>query len=144
MMLPSLRKGINSRAVLMCVTAVAQLLFIASWASSTLAQLSRCTLLQQQQQATRCDRPGISSASSLETTPGFPGYADSTKREGTIPGLPDLTKPRPHYVPMDSLAEPMMPPIDGVRDYLNRLDPAHAIQPIQPIPPPPPLPGANR
>jgi hypothetical protein len=45
---------------------------------------------------------------------------------------------------MDSLAEPMMPPIDGVRDYLNRLDPAHAIQPIQPVPPPPPLPAGNR
>jgi len=143
-MLRSLRKRINSRAVLMCVIAAAELLFIASWASSAMAQLSRCTFYQQQQQVTRCDRPGIRSASSLETTPGFPGYAGSLKREGTIPGLADLAKPRPHYVPMDSLAEPMMPPIDGVRDYLNRLDPAHAIQPIQPIPPPPPLPAGNR
>jgi hypothetical protein len=126
-MLPSLRKGIKSRAVLMCVTAVAELLFIASWANSALAHLSRCTLLQQQQQTTRCDRPGISSASSLETTLGFPGYADSTKRQGTIPGLPDLAKPRPHYVHMDSLAEPMTPPIEGVRDYLNRLDAADSI-----------------
>ncbi len=72
-MLPSLRKRINSRAVLMCVTAVAELLSIASWANSALAHLSRCTLLQQQQQATRCDRPGFSSASSLETTLGFRG-----------------------------------------------------------------------
>lgn len=143
-MVPSFRPTINHRAVLITSAAGAGLLFFSSWVSSVEAQLGRCTLLQQQQHSARCERPGISSSSSLETTPGFPGSTDPARREGTITGLPDLPKPRPHYAPMDSFVEPITPPIDGVRDYLNRLDPAHAIQPIQSIPPPPPLTGGNR
>lgn len=143
-MVPSFRQTINHRAVLIASAAGGGLLFLSLWVSSVEAQLGRCTLLQQQQHSARCERPGISSSSSLETTPGFPGSTDPARREGTITGLPDLAKPRPHYAPMDSFAEPITPPIDGVRDYLNRLDPAHAIQPIQSIPPPPPLTGGSR
>jgi len=144
MMVPSFRHSMIHRAGLITSTAGAGLLFFGSWMSSAEAQLGRCTLLQQQQHSARCERPGISSSSSLESTPGFSGSTDPTRREGTITGLPDLAKPRPHYAPMGSFAEPITPPIDGVRDYLNRLDPLHATQPIQPIPPPPPLTGGNR
>lgn len=138
------RKAINCRAVFIRLTVITGLLFFDFWLGPARAQLSRCTPLQQQQLHGRCESPETSSGSSLETIPGFPGSTGSALGAGSITGLPDLAKPRPHYVPPDSIVEPMMPPIDGVRDYLNRLDPAHAIQPIQPLPPPAPLTGGNR
>ena len=35
----------------------------------------------------------------------------------------------------DPNVKPSQPPINGVRDYLNRQDPAHAINPIGPVSP---------
>ena len=138
------RKAINGRAVLIGLTAITGVLFFDSWVNPAQAQLSRCSSLQQQQLSSRCERPGISSGSSLETIPGFPGSTGSPMGAGSVTGLPDLAKPRPHYVPPESVVEPTMSPIDSVRDYLNRRDPAQAIQPIQPLPPTAPLTGGNR
>jgi hypothetical protein len=137
------RKAINGRVIRIGLTVISGLLFFSSWPGPAQAQLSRCSSLQQQQLSSRCERPGISSGSSLETIPGFPGSTGSAIGAGGITGLPDLAKPRPHYAPLDSIVEPMLPR-DSVRDYLNRQDPAHAIQPIQPLPPMAPLTGGNR
>jgi len=131
------RKAINGRAVLIGLTAITGVLFFDSWVNPAQAQLSRCSSLQQQQLSSRCERPGISSGSSLETIPGFPGSTGSPMGAGSVTGLPDLAKPRPHYVPPESVVEPTMSPIDSVRYY-------QAIQPIQPLPPTAPLTGGNR
>src|SRR5574342_105275 len=123
----SYRKAIESQAVLIGLTMITGLVLFGAWQSPAQAQLSRCSSLQQQQLSGRCERPGISSGSSLESIPGVPGSTGSALGAGSITGLPDLAKPRPHSVPPDSILEPTMAPIDGVRDYLNRREPAHAI-----------------
>lgn len=114
------------------------------FAQTSQAQLNRCTYLQQQQFSSRCERPGMSSASSMETIAGHPGARSSTDAATGITGLPDLTTLRPYYGPSNSTVEPARLPIDSFRDYLNRKDPEHAIQPIQLPPQTVPLPGGNR
>jgi hypothetical protein len=139
----SQRRASHNSAALIGLTTITGLIFFGAWGSPGQAQLSRCSSLQQQQPSGRCERPAISSGSSLESIPGFPGSIGSALGAGKITGLPDLAKPRPRSVPPDLIVEPMLP-IDSVRDYLNRRDPAHAIQPIEPLSPSAPLPGGNR
>lgn len=139
----SLLSVIHTRAVLSVVTMIMGMNLFGAWESPAQAQLSRCSSLQQQQPAGRCEKPGISSGSSLESIP-FPGSAGSALGAGGITGLPDPAKPRPHYVPSGSMLDPTMVPIDSLRDYLNRRDPAHAIQPLQQAPPTAPMTGVNR
>jgi hypothetical protein len=140
----SRRMAIHSQAVPIGLTMITGLMFFGIWGRPAQAQLSWCSSLQQQQLSGRCERPRISSGSSLESIPGYPGSTGSALGAGSITGLPDLAKPRPHIVQPDSIFEPTMIPIDSVRDYLNRRDPEHAIQPIQPLPPTAPLTGGNR
>lgn len=139
----SRHRTIHTQAVLSGLTIMIGLIFFVTWESPAQAQLSRCSSLQQQQLSGRCERPGMSSGSSLESLP-FPGSTGSALGAGSITGLPDLAKPRPHYVPSDSILDPTMVPIDSLRDYLNRRDPADAIQPLQPLPPAAPMTGGNR
>lgn len=65
-MVPSLGGTIHRCAVLIGSAAGAGLLFFGSWAGSLQAQLGQCSSLQQQQHSARCERPGISSGSSLD------------------------------------------------------------------------------
>src|SRR5215471_2015432 len=120
----------RSRPTLLQIPLIGGLLFLGSPVAVTQAQLSRCTYLQQQQGATRCEKPAISSGSSLESIPGVPRSTGPVIGKETTTGL---AKPRSYSVPpLDLSPQPFKPPSNDVRDYLNRQDPAHAIHPIEP------------
>ena len=131
--------GKKSHAILTQLVLIGGLLSFGPYVSVTQAQLSRCTHLQLQQGATRCEKPAISSGSSLESIPGVPrSTGPAIGKEATT----GLAKPRSYSVPpLDLSPESFKPPSNDVRDYLNRQDPAHAIHPIEPrTSPPSPVP----
>jgi len=131
--------GKKSHAILTPLVLIGGLLSFGPYVNVTQAQLSRCTHLQQQQGTTRCEKPAISSGSSLESIPGVPRSTGPAIGEKAATGL---AKPRSYSVPpLDLSPEPFKPPSSDVRDYLNRQDPAHAIHPIEPgTSPPSPVP----
>lgn len=98
------------------------------------AQLSACTGLSYTH--TRCENlRGNLPASDAIRSVGSPEPIGES-----LTGLPDLSKILPfrHQVPTEPIAEPLMPPIDGARDFLNRRNPAQAILPILPTATPQP------
>jgi hypothetical protein len=103
------------------------------------AQLSPCGSLQQPQ--SRCEGPKWTPPTP-ETIRDFTG---EQPRRDNFGGLPDVSQVRPFQrrLQEDPSAALIMPPIDGVRDFLNRRDPEHAIYPLQ-LPPRPQLSPRNR
>ncbi|WHZ22890.1 MAG: hypothetical protein OJF47_002002 [Nitrospira sp.] len=93
------------------------------------AQLSACTGLSYTH--TRCENL----KGSPPASDAIRSFASPEAKEESFTSLPDVSRSHTfqHQVPMEPIAEPLMPPIDGARDFLNRRDPAHAIQPIQPM-----------
>lgn len=104
-------------------------LFLGLGGIAAQAQLSACTGLSYTH--TRCE--------SLRGNPlagdAIRSFVSPEPKGESLTGLPDVSKSHTfqHQVPMEPIAEPLMPPIDGARDFLNRRDPTHAIQPIQPM-----------
>jgi hypothetical protein len=109
------------------------LLLLGSGLNITHAQLSRCTNLQQGSIA--CDNPSGRSSLATDALRELQGSGSSQEKKD---GLGDFGRGRAsqlHRVPLETDAEPILPPINGARDYLNRSDPAHSIQPLQPMAP---------
>jgi hypothetical protein len=66
-------------------------------------------------------------------TKGWFGFSSEEPKRGSLRGLEALPKPsfkNDPYEP-DPIVKSNPPPINGVRDYLNRQDPAHAIYPLE-------------
>jgi hypothetical protein len=110
------------------------LLLCGSQVTVTQAQLSPCTPLQQERGDTSCESPREDSKSLFETMKGWFGFSPDEPRGENLRGLEPLPKPNMTNDPyeLDPIVKPSQPPINGVRDYLNRQDPAHAIYPIDP------------
>jgi hypothetical protein len=100
----------------------------------TQAQLSPCTPLQQERGDTSCESPRENSKSLFDTMKGWLGLSSEEPKRESLRDLNPLPKPRFKNDPylLDPIVKPNQPPIDGVRDYLNRQDPAHAIYPLEP------------
>lgn len=114
------------------------LLIFGSQVTTTRAQVSPCTPLEQEQGYTRCESPRERSKSLIETQKKRSlGFSGEEPGGDSLRGLDPL--PKPHINDDSSMADPNVkpsqPPINGVRDYLNRQDPAHAINPIGPVSP---------
>ena len=119
------------------VAVVIGLLMFGSQITVTRAQLSPCTTLQQEQGYTWCESPSESSKPLFDTLKGWFGFSREEPRGDSDRRLDPLPKPsfkNDPYQP-DLIVKPNQPPINGVRDYLNRQDPAHAIYPIEPVAP---------
>ena len=103
----------------------------------TKAQLSPCTPLQQEQGVTWCESPGENSKSLSETVKGWFGFTSQDTKTDRFPGLDPLPKPtiKNDLDELDPIVKPGQLPSNGVRDYLNRQDPEHAVYPIEPMPP---------
>ena len=110
------------------------LLIFASQVTVTQAQLSPCTPLQQERGDTSCESPRESSKPLFHTLKGWFGFSSEEPNRESLRGVESLPKPSLKSDPyeLDPIVKPSQPPIDGVRDYLNRQDPAHAIYPIDP------------
>ena len=113
------------------VAVIIGLLILGSPVTVTQAQLSPCTPLQQERGDTSCESPRESSKPLFQALKGWLGFSSE---EPTREPLPKPSSKSDPYE-LDSIAIPSQPPIDGVRDYLNRQDPAHAIYPIDPASP---------
>lgn len=98
------------------------------------AQLSACTGLSYTH--TRCENL----RGNLPVSDAIRSVVSPESTGESLTSLPDLSKILPfrHQVPMEPIAEPLMPPIDGARDFLNRRNPAQAILPILPTSTPQP------
>ena len=113
------------------------LLMFGSQVTVTQAQLSPCTSLQQEQGYTWCESPRESNKPLLDRLEGGSEFSREEPRGDSGRGLDPLTTPsfqNDPYKP-DLMVKPTQPPINGVRDFLNRQDPAHAIYPIEPVTP---------
>ena len=123
-------RAYHKRVALSMVTMLFQgLMFSGGGVSDAQAQLSTCS--ESLPGLTRCESPRAS-GSLREMLKRFQGSGiNQGQREGLgelgIPPQPSLLRD-----PLDPVVGPSTPPIGGARDYLNRRDPAHAIQPIQP------------
>lgn len=125
-----MRRSYHNRLALSIVTMLFHGLVSSGWGvSDAQAQLSKCS--ESLPGLTRCESPRAG-GSVLDTLKRFQG---SGINQGQREGLGDLgIQPQPSLLrdPLDPVVAPSMPPIGGARDYLNRRDPAHAIQPLQP------------
>lgn len=132
------RSNVNVPAAYAAWLAVAGML-LGLAINSAEAQLSPCGSLQQPQ--SRCEGPKWTPPTP-ETIRDFTG---EQPRRDNLGGLPDVSQVRPlqRRLQEDPSAALIMPPIDGVRDFLNRRDPEHAIYPLQ-LPPRPQLSPGNR
>lgn len=131
------KKSVTRRPPLSKVAVIVGLLIFGSQVTVTRAQLSPCTSLQQEQSYARCESPRESSKPLFDTLKGWFGFSREEPRGDSFRGLDPLPKPsfkNDPYEP-DLFAKPSQPPINGVRDYLNRQDPARAIYPIEPVTP---------
>ncbi len=115
------------------------LLIFGSQVTVTQAQLSPCTPLQQERGDTSCESPR-ESKSVFDIMKGWFGFGSEEPKGESLRGLEPLPKPSFKNDPYerDPIVKPNQPPINGVRDYLNRQAPAHAIYPIEPGAPHPP------
>jgi hypothetical protein len=113
------------------------LLLFGSQVNVTQAQLSPCTPLQQEHGDTSCESPRESSKSLFHSLKGWFGFGSEEPKRESLRELEPLPKPSSKSDPyeLDPIVKPSQPSIDGVRDYLNRQDPAHAIYPIDPVTP---------
>lgn len=113
------------------------LLIVGSQVPVTQAQLSPCTPIQQDRGDTSCESPRESSKSLFHSLKGWFGFGSEEPKRENLRGLEPLPKPSFKSDPyeLNPIVKPNQPPIDGVRDYLNRQDPAHAIYPIDPVTP---------
>jgi hypothetical protein len=119
------------------VAVVIGLLIFGSQVTVTQAQLSPCTPLQQERGDTSCETPRESSKPLFHTLKGWFGFGSEAPKRENLKGLEPLPKSSFKNDPyeLDPIVKPSQPPIDSVRDYLNRQDPAHAIYPIDPVTP---------
>jgi hypothetical protein len=110
------------------------LLIFGSQVPVTQAQLGPCTPLQQEHGDTSCESPRESSKSLFDTMKGWFGFSSEEPEGEGVSRLEPLPKPSIKNDPyeLDPIVKPSEPPINGVRDYLNRQDPAHAIYPLEP------------
>ena len=90
------------------------------------AQLGPCGSLQHTH--TRCEGPKWT----LPTPETIREFTGQQRRGDNLGGLPDVSHVRPFQrrLEEDPGAALVMPPIDGVRDFLNRRDPERAIYPL--------------
>jgi hypothetical protein len=111
------------------VAVIIGLLIFESQVTTTWAQA------EQEQGYTWCESPRERSKSLIDTQKKKSlGFRGEEPGGDNFRGLDPLPKPRSNDdSPMgDPKVKPSQPPINGVRDYLNRQDPAHAINPIGP------------
>lgn len=125
-----MRRSYRNRVALSIATMLFQgLVFSGGGVSDAQAQLSKCS--ESLPGMTRCESPRAG-GSVRDILKRFQG---SGINQGQREGLGDLgIPPQPSLLrdPLDPVVTPSLPPISGARDYLNRRDPAHAIQPLQP------------
>jgi hypothetical protein len=116
------------------VALITGLLMCGSQVTVTRAQLGPCTPLQEEHGDTSCESPRENSKSLFETMKGWFGFSSEQPRGETLRGLEPLPKSGITNDPYerDPIVKPSQPPINGVRDYLNRQDPGHAIYPVDP------------
>jgi hypothetical protein len=119
------------------VAVILGLLIFGSQVTVTQAQLSPCTPLQQERGDTSCESPRESRKPLFDTLKGWFGFSSEEPKRESLRGLEPLPKPSFKNDPYElgPIAKPSQPPLNGVRDYLNRQDPAHAIYPIEPVTP---------
>ena len=119
------------------IAVIIGLLIFGAPVTVTQAQLSPCTPLQQERGDTSCEGPRESSKPLFHALKEWFGFSSEEPNRESLRGLDPLPKPSFKSDPyeLDPIAKPIQPPIDGVRDYLNRQDPARAIYPIDPATP---------
>ena len=113
------------------VAVIIGLLIFGSQVTVIQTQLSPCTPLQQERGDTSCESPRESSKPLFHTLKEWFRFSSE---EPTREPLPKPSFQNDPYE-LDSIVKPSQPPIGGVRDYLNKQDPAHAIYPIDPVTP---------
>ena len=133
-MTPTYKKHMETHLSLNLAAMIIGLLIFGSQVSLTLAQLGPCTPLQQERGDTSCERPRESTKSLFDTMKGWFGFSSEERKRKNVSGLEPLSKPSIKNDPyeLDPIMKPSEPPVNGVRDYLNRQDPAHAIYPLEP------------
>lgn len=133
-MTPLYKKPVATHPPLSLATMIIGLLIFGSQVPLTLAQLGPCTPLQQERGDTSCESPRENDKSIFDTVKGWFGFSSEEPNGEGVSGSEPLSKPRIKNDPyeLDPIVKPSERPINGVRDYLNRQDPSHAIYPLDP------------
>jgi len=133
-MTPPHKKHMETHLFLSRAAMIIGLSIFGSQIPLTLAQLAPCTPLQQERGDTTCESPRESTKSLFDTMKEWFGFSSERRKREDVSGLEPLPKPGIKNDPyeLDPIVKPSEPPVNGVRDYLNRQDPAHAIYPLEP------------